>query len=166
MAGDFDTYTVLGIRATTKMPADYKLLKNATDKVDATSASIVIQRALASAFLKGGEFMLDFVSGTSEIQRVHPFEAKTPTYRTSQDGYRVDRVATQRVSNADHLEAFVYKPADEPAKAKAYNFFDPSQHFLVCAVFEHLRNPAELLLDLVLDVDTVVAASIGDAGQL
>lgn len=131
----------------------------AADRVELTSFSAVIQGALIRAFITGAEVKVITEGHTPIIRRVEAFEAGDGINSPVSGDYRVNRLATQRTEQGDHLEAFLIKgngPNDT-----AFNIFDPTLQPIFFAVFEK-KMPVSIPIDIEYENQTVIAVRVGE----
>src|SRR5262245_2345171 len=124
-----------------------------------SSWSVVIDRALLSAFLTEAQVVVELVDGTQEIKRVQPFEpGKGPSLRPA-GPYRVERIATQRnAEGLDHLEVFLAK---DQSPLGAFNVTDPLLQQLFTTAFDATRSDRGPKLDVTLSGTEVESARLG-----
>ena len=121
------------------------------------TSSLVIQRALLSAFLTRAAVVIDLVDGTKEIRRVKAFEPgreQTPQFPGPD---RVNRIATQRnVDGEDHLEVFLIQGQ---GREEQVNVFDPLLAQLLTTAFDATRSDQGPTLRVTLNSDRKIEAA-------
>ncbi len=127
--------SVLAIETTVGKGSTFRVVDQDGKRYEYISASAVVQAALLAAFVTDSSVPLVIESGAFEIRRVEAFESARRHPRNLEGRYRVNRIATQRVSGVDHLEAFLVDLRQGPDSEKAYNIFDPLLTLLLTTAF-------------------------------
>lgn len=154
--------SIRAITATTGGPSTFALKNDSSGYELSTSSSILIQQLLLDAFFTGARVSIEYVSGTTVVRRVLPFEAGNGPYMFLPNKYHVSRLATQRMANGldEHLEVFLVS-SERPEKQ--YNIYDPFLQGMLVASFAQIGPSKQVAsLDVEFDGEEIAALRLGE----